>query len=492
MIFLHSSNKKNFSPNRINGLQLWLNGEVGITMTGIPETIIDDPLDITGCALWLDASLGITEAGTGVSSWADQSGNGRDFAQSTDDYRPTLIANAVGTHPAVRFTSANTDRMSCYTGLNMLQNVPGATIAVVWNPRTDYVQMMVFQATTLEGVARAGIGTGYNYTNTYDVFGRRLDSDESYDGEGGYNTRWATRIGYLSHIGILDYTNSNAYCYINGVLVGELTTFQTDGNSSDTASSYFRIGSTTYPLDGDIAEVVVYPRVLTLTEFNQLNYYFALKYPVGHGRISSWADQSGNSRDAIQTTEDLSPVLVRNKINNKQGLLFNETRQIMSAAGITGIDDLVGCTLHLVCHVGTVKTYGDDSLVFTSSNNNIRYEYYTDSTTYFYASSGRRDLGSMYLDQCHIVTIVFDGSLTDYDRLKAYVNGTLLTLTNSSSIPATLADWTSYSLHDTSVSGGNGKLMYIYEVILYNSALSDTDRHMVEHHLGTKYSIVIA
>ena len=54
-----------------------------------------------------------------------------------------------------------------------------------------------------------------------------------------------------------------------------------------------------------------------------------------------------------------------------------------------------------------------------------------------------------------------------------------------------MADWTSYSLHDTSVGGGNGKLMYIYEVILYNSALSDIDREKIEDYLGTKYSISI-
>ena len=94
MIFLHMAKTKasSFPPEDIEGLQLWLNSEVGITMTGIPESPINDPLDITGCGLWLDASLGITEAGTGVSSWADQSGNGRDQALAGCDYFHRRVA----------------------------------------------------------------------------------------------------------------------------------------------------------------------------------------------------------------------------------------------------------------------------------------------------------------------------------------------------------------------------------------------------------------
>lgn len=47
------------------------------------------PTDIDGCELWLRADLGVTIAGSGVSVWADQSDNGNDFTQGTDASRPS-------------------------------------------------------------------------------------------------------------------------------------------------------------------------------------------------------------------------------------------------------------------------------------------------------------------------------------------------------------------------------------------------------------------
>jgi hypothetical protein len=43
-------------------------------------------------ALWLRKGVGITESSNAVSSWADQSGNGRDVTQSTASAKPTLQA----------------------------------------------------------------------------------------------------------------------------------------------------------------------------------------------------------------------------------------------------------------------------------------------------------------------------------------------------------------------------------------------------------------
>jgi hypothetical protein len=62
------------------------------------------PSNLPGCVLWLRADLGITVA-TGVSTWADQSGNGNNFTQGTGANQPGLAAtgNARGTGPALTF-----------------------------------------------------------------------------------------------------------------------------------------------------------------------------------------------------------------------------------------------------------------------------------------------------------------------------------------------------------------------------------------------------
>lgn len=44
-------------------------------------------------AAWFRQGVGITVTGSGVSTWADQSGNGRDLLQGTDTNRPALQAD---------------------------------------------------------------------------------------------------------------------------------------------------------------------------------------------------------------------------------------------------------------------------------------------------------------------------------------------------------------------------------------------------------------
>jgi hypothetical protein len=66
------------------------------------------PLDIAGCQLWIRSDLGITKDGSDrVGTWADQSGNSRDFTQGTDANKPIWQSAAYGSHNAIRFDGSN-------------------------------------------------------------------------------------------------------------------------------------------------------------------------------------------------------------------------------------------------------------------------------------------------------------------------------------------------------------------------------------------------
>lgn len=52
-----------------------------------------EPITALTPAAWYRYGIGITVNGQGVSSWADQSGNGRDLLQGTDGARPPLQAD---------------------------------------------------------------------------------------------------------------------------------------------------------------------------------------------------------------------------------------------------------------------------------------------------------------------------------------------------------------------------------------------------------------
>ena len=115
-----------FSPNKVTGLVNWYDANLGLTLAAEPAAITA-PTDIANCGLWLDAAQGITETDGKVSAWADQSGNSRDAAQGTAGSRPVLTANVIGVLPGILFTSADSNCLSIATGLDILQNVPGAT-----------------------------------------------------------------------------------------------------------------------------------------------------------------------------------------------------------------------------------------------------------------------------------------------------------------------------------------------------------------------------
>ena len=60
------------------------------------------PTSLSGCVLWLRSDLGVI-TGSGVSTWADQSGNGRDLFQATEASKPSQVLNQINGHPVIRF-----------------------------------------------------------------------------------------------------------------------------------------------------------------------------------------------------------------------------------------------------------------------------------------------------------------------------------------------------------------------------------------------------
>jgi len=68
-----------------------------------------DPSQLSGLALWLKADTGVTLDGSGnVSSWADQSGNGRNATQTDAAKRPTVTSGGVNGLPSLVFSGAQT------------------------------------------------------------------------------------------------------------------------------------------------------------------------------------------------------------------------------------------------------------------------------------------------------------------------------------------------------------------------------------------------
>lgn len=64
------------------------------------------PTQLNGCAIWLRGDRGITLA-TGVSVWADQSGNAFNGTQGTGALQPLYTTSAINGLPGLKFSAAN-------------------------------------------------------------------------------------------------------------------------------------------------------------------------------------------------------------------------------------------------------------------------------------------------------------------------------------------------------------------------------------------------
>jgi len=213
------------------------------------------PTDLTGLSLWLKADTGITLSGSNVTAWADQSGNGNN-ATATD--APTLTT--IGGKTFVNFAGG------FFTGDELLTQ-PYATIMVVANFTAARQVEVIFQQ--------------HNENDG--------DNLALYRGHAGADEEFAIYNG--ASFGSIA-TTSNNQTYLFGVTVNEVTgSLYLNGTADEvgesgaiTPAGLYYIGKW---VSGDVvttemrmAEIVVYDRVLTTPERQQVETYLNTKYEI--------------------------------------------------------------------------------------------------------------------------------------------------------------------------------------------------------------------
>lgn len=232
--------------------------------------------------LSLSPALWLNDTGSDPSVWTDMSGNGRDASQATVGHRPAIVTGALNGRQVRRFDGVN-DFMGLTTGLGMLRNVPGATViaAYKWIANPTVNKAIFFASRGGDStLARVSIAAGVVSRKLYSG-GRRLDPDSF----AGCTASTDNPTEYFIHSGVLDYTNSDLFQYINGALDGQNTAFLTDGNTSDTDSAAINLGiaSSTAPItcaNIDIAEILVFPTALSTANRQRVERYLGGKYAI--------------------------------------------------------------------------------------------------------------------------------------------------------------------------------------------------------------------
>lgn len=223
------------------------------------------PASLSGLILWLRSDMGITLAGSKVSAWADQSGNGNHFTQGTDAWRPIYTAsNAnLGNKPSLDFSATT-------IGLQLTNFAVGLT---------NISSSVFYRKTIAAGAPRVfgpptASGGSFNLicnsgANSFDAALINVGPNITRVSPDNINTNYSrTAVLNIGSAATVD-----GIVYTNGIAGGTIAS-DTANNGAIPATTW-NIG---YIFDGSIVEVIAYNRLLTASEALQLANYQIARY----------------------------------------------------------------------------------------------------------------------------------------------------------------------------------------------------------------------
>ena len=213
------------------------------------------PLTLTP-SLWLRADFGITIA-TGVSSWADQSGNGNHFTQGTGSRQPAVDASTVGGKPSIYFTTS--------------KELVGT--AASYNPSAAASTTMV--------ICRSLTSTGSGvFNDSGSTSGKLIQIGSSSCACWPVGASAAAPGGIASGLSLAEVIHSGSGSNELLFRVRNSTEYKTATATAafgDNATAAFKIGTLSF-FSGYVSEIIVVPRLLTSAEKTLMGIYLNLRY----------------------------------------------------------------------------------------------------------------------------------------------------------------------------------------------------------------------
>ena len=238
------------STVQMNTLTNYLGAKYGIPVASAPVPI---PQTINGLQLWLRADQGITLA-TGVSQWNDLSGNGNNLSQSTVGLRPAYNATdaAYNNQPTLSFSAvANT-----VIGGGSITHAQPYTIIFVGDSALAG-SSIIESGGTYSGLYTFGPGAGYICF---------------YAGTGQQSNTGITSKSVVAAV----FNGASSSIYVNN---SSTPVFSANPGSGG-LSGAINIGNTGLagPFTGNIAEVLIYNSVLSTTQLGTIFQYLGSRY----------------------------------------------------------------------------------------------------------------------------------------------------------------------------------------------------------------------
>ncbi|MDA3925354.1 MAG: hypothetical protein PF904_11720 [Kiritimatiellae bacterium] len=461
------------------------------------------PTDLLDCDLWLHAGAGLATNSAGlVSRWSDQSGNAHDAVQANSNYQPCWTNAVVNGLPGLRFDGvSNKDGLT--TGWGTSNGTYSVFVAATYRTNSGYTWHRVIQGANNYNW---GIELNGSAGNFYSFVPNGA-------GGSGFYSITSTNIrppNGTPFVAALIGDGMNTQFTLNGFGYSPVEHHHGPGTLILGTG-----GQSGNGWSGHIFEVVAYDRALSYEERCQVERYLAIKYDslsahrvpsAGlqqwirgdyvvadelHGstpHVSKCENQVSGSMHAYQTASNRMPELVSSSFNGKPALRFDavsgEYDSLKSfASAIEGIYSII--TVYNTC-----ATNSGERIVLQGAGSVNRLGVANGSATY-----QSKDTVSQLLP-CQtnipvIATMVCNGIASRF-----YINGVNLTQDSSH-----YAGWgpngstangvfyfgagTADSALDLPLDGD------LAEVLVYNRALSDTERRRVEAYLSVRYAIPV-
>ena len=234
-----------------------------LSSISINKQTSSSPIPLSGLALWLKADAGVTTSGSNVTAWADQSGNSKN---ATAIESPIYETNSINGKPALVFASnAYLTTANIFNGTN-----PRSMFVVYYIDSENPSNTVIGQSN--EDDPEAG---------TYFMLQSRTDQDSS-PYLAGYSDDLSgpSFVNQELLLGMADYDGTTARLFKNGTQANFAAKSYNTHNGAFHIGAFSEAGNILEKFSGKISEIVVYNRVLTTTERQQVEGYLNDKYEI--------------------------------------------------------------------------------------------------------------------------------------------------------------------------------------------------------------------
>lgn len=216
----------------------------------------------TDILLWMVADSGVTADGSNyVSQWNDLSGNESHAIQEDGSHQPTLVTNELNGHSVVRFNGGNT---------------------FMWTGSVDIGNEMTIIAVT-RALSNSGNWQRVISDNAYFLFGYYAGENYNYYGNGawvGGGSHTTASIGSFE-VKTTAATTTADHSYLNGVEYTQTNITRSAHNAPLIIGASWESSANAQFLDGDIAELIIFNKVLSDVERRAIESKLTLKYKIG-------------------------------------------------------------------------------------------------------------------------------------------------------------------------------------------------------------------